>query len=245
MLEFKCEYIVGFPSSVYRICKICESQEIKFNGDVKVFFPTAETVTPEHRKVISRFFKCDIKDQYASSEGAPFIFECSEGKLHEDITTGVFEVLPDFENNETGDEIMVTSFHSSGTPLIRYRIGDTIKRSDETDCQCGWHLPIIDEIGGRADDYIETPKNGQINLGNITNSTKNISGLLSFQLEQFSVFSLQVNVVCDEKFNMKEQQKFLNQLKLRFGSEVEISLKIVDEEILSPSGKFRMIIKSF
>ena len=45
-----------------------------------------------------------------------FIFECSEGKLHEDITTGVFEVLPDFENNETGDEIMVTSFHSSGTP---------------------------------------------------------------------------------------------------------------------------------
>ena len=76
MLEFKCEYIVGFPSSVYRICKFCESQEIKFNGDVKVFFPTAETVTPEHRKVISRFFKCDIKDQYASSEGAPFIFEC-------------------------------------------------------------------------------------------------------------------------------------------------------------------------
>ena len=87
-----------------------------FNGDVKVFFPTAETVTPEHRKVISRFFKCDIKDQYASSEGAPLFL--SEGKLHEDITTGVFEVLINFENNETGDEIMVTSFHSSGTPLI-------------------------------------------------------------------------------------------------------------------------------
>ena len=190
--------------------------QIKFNGDVKCFFRLLKRSHLSIARLFQDFLNVISKINMHHLRVLLLFFECSEGKLHEDITTGVFEVLPDFENNETGDEIMVTSFHSSGTPLIRYRIGDTIKRSDETDCQCGWHLPIIDEIGGgRADDYIETPKNGQINLGNITNSTKNISGLLSFQLEQFSVFSLQVNVVCDEKFNMKEQQKFLNQLKLK------------------------------
>ena len=32
-------------------------------------------------------------NQYASSEGAPFIIECKEGNLHLELQSGVFEVL--------------------------------------------------------------------------------------------------------------------------------------------------------
>ena len=59
---------------------------------------------------------CEIKDQYASSEGAPFIFECPHGKMHIDITSGVFEVLDESGNDADMGELVVTSFSTRGTP---------------------------------------------------------------------------------------------------------------------------------
>jgi phenylacetate-CoA ligase len=240
--EFNCKYIVGFPSSISRICKYCEALGISFDGRIDVFFPTAETVTQEHRDVISRFFGCKVVDQYASSEGAPFIFECSEGKLHADITTGVFEVVDDDGVNADEGEVLVTSFQTRGTPLVRYKIGDSIKLGKGS-CVCGWGLPIVDSIKGRVDDYIDTPVNGQINLGNISNATKNVLGIISFQLIQHTKTCITVKIVAGYSFDQKEKQKFGDALNSRFGNEVQLNLVVVENIALPESGKFQMIVK--
>ncbi len=58
----------------------------------------------------------------------PLFGECEYGNLHYDITTGVIE------NIDNSNEILVTSFLNYGTPLIRYRIGDSMVLKSTINC---------------------------------------------------------------------------------------------------------------
>lgn len=240
--EFKPEFIVGFPSSVYEICEIADSKSLRLNHNVKVFFPTAETVLPQHREVIGRVLGCKLVDQYASSEGAPFILECTKGNLHIHPLTGIFEVVDeDMQPAEEG-ELLVTSFTTHGTPLIRYRIGDRIKlASPNKICGCGSIFPLVDKIEGRSTDYILSPTHGKVNLGNISNSTKDVNGIIKFQVIQYAVDKVQVLIVTNDKFNTIEQGKFVAALQERLGFQLDITIENVDDIPTEKSGKFRIV----
>ena len=240
--KFKPEYLVGFPSSVYEICEIADHRGLKLSSKVKVFFPTAETILPQHREVIGRVLGCRLVDQYASSEGAPFILECEEGGLHIHPLTGMFEVVDESLSPAIEGELLVTSFTTHGTPLVRYRIGDRIKLpSKDKRCECGSLFPLVEKIEGRSNDYILSPTHGKINLGNISNSTKNVNGIIKFQVIQKIPSEVQVLVVATEEFNDSEQKKFLSALGKRLGSRLNIMTKIVEDIPTEKSGKFRIV----
>lgn len=240
--NFKPKFIVGFPSSVYEVCKIADSKGLHLTHKVKVFFPTAETVLPQHREVINRVMGCKLVDQYASSEGAPFILECEAGNMHIHPLTGIFEVVDEDMQPAQEGEILVTSFITHGTPLIRYRIGDRIKlSSSDKICKCGSIFPLVEKIEGRSTDYILSPKHGKVNLGNISNSTKNINGIIKFQVIQDTPETVQVLIVTSQDFNYSEKTKFIAALTERLGSQLEITTKIVDDIPTEKSGKFRIV----
>ena len=240
--KFKPEFIVGFPSSVYEICEIADNLGLKLNHRVKVFFPTAETVLPQHREVIGRVLGCKLVNQYASSEGAPFILECESGNLHIHPLTGVFEVIDENLQPAKEGQLLVTSFTTRGTPLVRYRIGDSIKLSPKNKtCTCGSIFPLVDEIQGRTTDYLVSPTHGKVNLGNLSNSTKDVSGIIKFQAIQDSIDKIKVQVIANESFNIAEQEKFKDALQERFGPETNININIVEDIPNEKSGKFRII----
>lgn len=240
--QFSPEFIVGFPSSIYEICQIADSRGLRLQKKVKVFFPTAETVLPKHREVISRVLGCKLVDQYASSEGAPFILECNSGNLHIHPLTGIFEVVDENMRPSQEGEILVTSFTTHGTPLIRYRIGDSIKLAPEKlECSCGSLFPLVEKIEGRSTDYLLSPTNGKVNLGNISNSTKNIKGIIKFQVIQNTLNNIELLVVHNSHFTAAEQSKLLSALKERLGPEVSINLSLVNDIPNEKSGKFRIV----
>lgn len=240
--KFAPEYMVGFPSSVYELCSMAAVRGLKLENTVKAFFPTAETLLPVHREVISSVLGCKIADQYASSEGAPFILECEHGGLHIHPLTGVFEVVDENMQPAQEGEVLVTSFTTEGTPLIRYRIGDRIKLAPEgKQCACGSCFPLVEKIEGRSTDYILSPTHGKVNLGNISNSTKGVEGIIQFQVIQEELESVRVLVVASSEFNDQEEHKFKAALAERFGPELVISLQVVSEIPKEKSGKFRFV----
>lgn len=242
LTKFQPEFIVGFPSSVYELCEIADSLNLQLPTPVKVFFPTAETVLPKHREVIGRVLGCQLVDQYASSEGAPFILECTHGRLHIHPLTGVFEVVDENLQPAKSGELLVTSYTTHGTPLIRYRVGDniTLEDSQET-CSCNSIFPLVKRIDGRTSDYILSPTHGKVNLGNISNSTKNIEGIIKFQVIQHTEDTVQVLVVGSNKFTTKQKDHFKMALTERFGSQMNIDITTVDDIDTEKSGKFRIV----
>jgi len=242
LVSFMPEFIVGFPSSVYEICQIAESKQLTFPGKVKVFFPTAETVLSEHRTTISKVLGCKVIDQYSASEGAPFIIECKSSRLHIHPLTGIFEVNDKFGKPSNEGSLYVTSFSTKGTPLIRYDIGDRIKLSkSDLECDCGLNFPLVDSIEGRTNDYILSPENGKVNLGNISNCTKGIKGIQYFQIIQDIKNEIEVKVVSDSSFTSYEKSSFIDALKERVGNEMIIKLTVVPDIPKEKSGKFRMV----
>lgn len=240
--KFAPEFMVGFPSSVYEICSMAATRGLKLENTVKAFFPTAETLLPIHRDVIQSVLGCKIADQYASSEGAPFILECEEGRLHIHPLTGIFEVVDDNLQPAQEGEVLVTSFTTEGTPLIRYRIGDRIVLAPkDKQCACGSVFPIVNRIEGRSTDYILSPTQGKINSVNISNSTKGIDGIIQFQVIQEELDKVRVIIVATETFDNKQREKFKSALTDRFGTSMAIVMNVVDNIPKEKSGKFRVV----
>lgn len=238
------EYLVGFPSTMYEIAKYGLKNNYDFpEKTVKAIFPTAETITNETREVIESFFKSKIYNQYASSEGAPFIFECINGKLHLELQSGVFEVLDENNNSTQSGRLIVTSFTNEGTPLIRYDIGDLITLEESNIiCSCGNNNPMVIEILGRIDDFIYSPQNGKINLGNISNTLKDTTGIIKFQVIQNEINSLVIKVEIDKSdFNSNIEKKFLQNWRDRVGNQMNLIIEYVDEIEVEKSGKFRFV----
>lgn len=240
--KFKPEFIVGFPSSVYELCKIAKSRGLKLDTPVKVFFPTAETVLQEHRTVIGEIMGCKLVDQYASSEGAPFILECEQGRLHLHPLTGIFEVVDSELKPSSKGELLITSFTTHGTPLVRYRIGDSIELDSSREfCACGLKFPIVKSIQGRTTDYIYSEEYGKVNLGNISNSTKDVKGIICFQIIQNSYDTLEIFIVKNDIYNKHEEIKFISALRERVGNNIKLKIKYVNEIAKENSGKFRIV----
>lgn len=241
--RFSPEFIVGFPSSVYEICQIADSLGLRLKNEVKVFFPTAETVLPEHREVIGRVLGCKLVNQYASSEGAPFILECKAGNLHIHPLTGIFEVVDQDMNSSKNGEILVTSFTTYGTPLVRYRIGDRIAlaKSSKT-CKCGSIFPLVEQIEGRNNDFLYSPSKGRVNSNLLTVFTKNIEGLVCLQVIQNSEEEVHLKVLSDNrKYNNHSEKKLIESIKSLMGESISLKIEYIDYIPREKSGKFRLV----
>lgn len=242
LIKFKPEYFVGFPSNMLEIAKYGMNNNLNFPpGILKAIFPTAESILPLDRELIESYFHCGVYDQYASSEGAPFILECTHKKLHLELQSGVFEVLDNRNQPAQSGRLVVTSFTTHGTPLIRYDIGDSIALSDET-CTCGNHNPLVKQILGRIDDYIYSPERGKINLGNVSNTLKDIKGIVNFQAIQNDVDHIVIKIIKDDvTFTQSQMNKFKQNWVDRIGEQVKLEFEYVQAIPVEKSGKYRLI----
>lgn len=242
---YQPEFIVGFPSSIFTICEIADSKGLRIKKPVNVFFSTSENLTPKYREVISRVLGCKIADHYSASEGAPIILECTASSLHLNPLSGVVEVLDENLLPVREGELIVTSFTSHGTPLIRYRVGDIIKLApDDKTCVCGSSFLLIESIEGRSSDYIYSPEKGKVNQVNIGNSAKGIDGIVSFQIIQEIETEITLRLVVSDDYNKVEESNFLSAIRERVGKKIEINIQYVDEILREKSGKFRIVKNS-
>lgn len=244
LISYKPEYFVGFPSSIFEIAKYGRNHGYDFPANtVKAIFPTAETITNEMREVIEGFFKTRMYNQYASSEGAPFIFECVNGNLHLELQSGVFEVLDSDNNPCDSGRLVLTSFTTEGTPLIRYDIGDTlVLENPSKKCCCGNNNPLVKEILGRIDDYVYSPENGKINLGNVSNTLKDTKGIIRFQVVQNELDALEIFVVKDDSvYNASVEKKFIKNWRDRIGEAMRLKVTYVEDIPVENSGKYRLV----
>src|SRR5207302_10507676 len=109
------------------------------NVGPRAILVSAETVFAHQRRAIESAFGAKLYNQYSSSEGAPFISECRDGRLHMHLDSGLVEIIdPHGDPVPPGQlgQMVVTSFTTHAIPLLRYAIGDTAIPSME-----GWPCP--------------------------------------------------------------------------------------------------------
>lgn len=244
--KFSPQYLDGYPSAFYIIANFGLKNGIKLKCQPIAITTTAETLYDYQRSIIQEFFQCKVYNQYASSEGSPFITECKSGCLHVNMDSGVFEFLN--KNNELAKpgeiaRMVVTSFRNLKTPLIRYDILDTVILSEQMDCGCGCKMPIIEKIIGREDDILWTEEKGYV--GRMDTAYKGLEGILQSQIIQLTPSKFIIRNVIDKMFTKDIEYKFKKNLIDRLGSNIELNFEYVDSIPLGKNGKFEAVKRKF
>jgi phenylacetate-CoA ligase len=147
---FAPDYVVAFPSTLL---------ELGENAGVRPALITtgAEVLEPEVRGLLERRFGAPVRDIYGAIETGLLAFECASGKgYHLNDDEIHFEWLPAERPADGLHELVVTPLFARATPLVRYRLGDLVRRLPGR-CPCGSWLPRIAAIEGRRDDWLVRP----------------------------------------------------------------------------------------
>ena len=184
-------------------------------------------------------------DFYGLEERVVFATEClhHEGK-HLNFEYGYTEILDD-ENNPvtTGNKgyLVSTSLQNYGLPLIRYKTSDITSFIPET-CACGRHMPRIQNISTKVEDIIVTPSGNMISSSSLTHPFKSINGIRKSQIIQDDIDNIRLRIVTDSTFNDSDKNVLLENFKYRVGSDINITVDVLDDIRPEKSGKYRWVI---
>lgn len=236
--RFQPAVINGFVSAIYQLASYLLQTGTPVTFQPKAVLTTSETLLPYQRQTIEQAFGCPVRNQYASSEGAPFVVECACGNLHYLWYTGIIESYPTAQ----GTEMLVTGFDTRGTPLIRYRIGDMWEPSGDT-CPCGSCFPVVRRVEGRAVDYLVSPRYGKVSLAHLADVIKGLpSSVVNTQYVQKEPTVIHIRMVVDRAlFTAEDQRRIVEEMAYRFGDDMRFDIEIVDHIEREPSGKYRLI----
>lgn len=244
--SFKPELIDGYPSAIGKLAEYMLDEHISLSYQPKAVATTAETLTESMKSMIEKAFRCPVYNQYASSEGAPMICQCRNGNMHLWIDTGVFEFVNkiDVSDDLEKADLVVTSFRNRKTPLIRYRIGDSVLLyKDGRSCQCGCEYPVIHSILGREDDILFTKEKGYV--GRLDTAYKGLQSIQESQIVQTAIDKIEVYIVMDKGYSSDTEDFLKKNLEDRLGTEISYEFKYVDNIARGANGKFRSVIRKF
>ncbi|HLY19765.1 MAG TPA: hypothetical protein VKR61_21210 [Bryobacteraceae bacterium] len=239
--RFQPAYLSGYPSAMYVLADYYR-QSGRTAPKLKAALTSAETLLDHQRRAIEETFTTRVSDQYGQAEMQSFWYECEAGSMHAHPLAGVTEILrADGTPAAPGEmgEVVLTGLVNYAMPLIRYRVGDTARFATQS-CPCGRGMPVIEEIGGRLDDFVFTRERGF--LGRLDPVLKGIHNIVESQIEQPSLDLLRIRFVPAPRFTNDDLQLLENNLRARVGRSIHLEFECTNHIPRSANGKFRFVI---
>ena len=212
---------------------------------VELVMLTAEKLNDHDRQNIQEYFKCEIFDYYGSTEQSIFIYRPSDKEYYEvSNLTGYLEVRKEdgclASDGEEG-ELLVTSYTSSYTPLVRYQIGDRCVVHRQIVLEDGSLHYTLKEIIGRNEESFRT-RDGRIVsrfslvLKFLPNSILRAQLFLSEKSNEIKVV-----YVADVDIKTYEFDRFVSKISEMVGLGYAFSFDRVKDLTRDLSGKIRTV----
>jgi phenylacetate-CoA ligase len=246
--RFAPQLLDGYPSALYVLARHIIENQIRLTFTPVAIATTAETLEPAQRQAMEEAFQCKVYNQYASSEGAPVITECPQGRLHLIPESGIFEFLdPQGKPARPGSigEMVVTSFCNWKVPLLRYRIGDMVRLPSEDEaCPCGREFSWVADILGREEDLLVTSSGGIIGMVSYR-VFKRARHIRSAQIIQETPSRLRLRIVREPGYGPDIEVYLTREFAALFGPETTLIFEYVEHIPLTPNRKFRAALRCF
>lgn len=241
----------GYGSSLVIFARYIKQVGYKPSG-IKVVLTTGEVLMPNYRKELEEVFRAPVFDAYGAGDGGIVSHECSyHNGLHITEELCVIEITDKEGNNLPDGEVgfvTTTDLENYAFPFIRYHVGD-LSYIKKDPCPCGRHTRQFGEVMGRAGKLLYN-KQGvpisptmlpimlypQLDYHNVEYQQE-YNKIDRFQIRQDSRGDIQILLKMKEgAADPMYREEIVENYKRHFvGSEV--TLRIVDEIPLLPSGK--------
>ncbi len=202
--------IVGIPIQVLYFSRL-ESEV--FKNKIKKILLSADYVPETLIKEITDKFGCKVFTHYGMTEmgyGGGVECEALNG-YHMRDNDLYFEIINPLtgktvENGQYG-EIVFTTLHREGMPLIRYRTGDTACFNLEP-CLCGTFLKTMSRVVGRIENKIKISKNEFIHMKDLDEIILSFEEVINYKayIENENKIFIDIITRKEEDFNKIEKE---------------------------------------
>ncbi len=227
---FQPHYLNGYLSSIWYFAKLLEEHKIKINSPVKGIFLISENVDIEQRNFIEQFFNTRSITFYGHSERCVIAEEKIPNRYMFDPYYGYTELKASGENRYS---IVSTGFLNQIMPFIRYLTDD--------ECYSDGKYYAID--GKRCSSIGLVGKNNEFlpALGFVfgVNFFKNV---LAHQYVQHEKGKAEMLIIVNGEFRKEELVTMKKEIDFHNEGIIDMEIKVVDDLILSPRGKFQRVI---
>jgi phenylacetate-CoA ligase len=217
-------YLFTSPSMALRLAEIARADSRRRHLQAVVTF--GEVVRAEHRAAVAAAFGARLIDRYSSEEMGWLAFQCPRHDHYHALSGTAHLEIVDEDNRpvaagETG-RVLVTALHQYAMPIIRYDIGDHAVAGQP--CDCGIHLPVIQEILGRERSFIRLP-NGTTRLARLTGEYwRSIAPVREYRLVQYADGEIEAFVTTERSLLAAEIHALENMLLSRLHPDLKVRI---------------------
>ena len=213
----------------------CERREIKFPS-VKFILCSYEFVSVVHRKILQRVFGVPVFNLYGSTETGHLLMENERGEMKASLEDVFYEVL---ETDERGvGDLVVTTLTNDFMPLLRYRVGDLVERSER---------PYVTHylVHGRSRDILRRRDGRRVTTLDVDQCFAGAAGIAHYQLRQTADGDCRLQYIPDREEPRAEE---LNRVTEQIENLLQLENRIATEAVKIlpplPSGKFRLTCRA-
>lgn len=226
--RYNPEFIHGYQSAIYNLCKLLDSKNEKLSVNIKGVFFISETVDEDKKQFIEKFLGCKSLAFYGHTERAVFGEE-----YNDDYSFNMLYGYTENINIDNQDRIVCTGFLNRKMPLIRYLTDDVIEIENNKR-----------HIVGHKDKEILIGKNGEMLSITILNlNTEAFEKIRIYQFEQIEPGKVTFKIVQDQKLEESDIKKIKKVLDSKINNILDYKIEIVDNIKLSNRGKYSKVIQ--
>lgn len=242
---FRPRMLFGYPSALARLAFRAQETGLPLNDlGIRVAFCTSEVLRPEWRAAIALAFGCGVANEYGARDAGFIARECPAGGMHLSAEELIVEVVDEagtpLPAGEEG-ELLVTNLAGPEFPFIRYRTGDRGVLSSRI-CACGRGLPLLESIGGRANDGLIPVAGGWVHGSAVNHLLREMPGLKAYRVTQNSLEFVTIQLALQTPLTQAAAARLTTHLRRLLGQSVQVRIETVEHIPPEANGKFRHII---
>ena len=247
--EYRPEYLHAYPTAAEMLARY-RLDGGKFTFEPDLITVGSEALTDMARQAIRQAFpKTQLVDHYGMSECLPLSTECSRGRKHINTDYAILEPVDAQDQpvapGELSDHVLVTNLVNHVQPVIRYRVDDSIRVSDEP-CPCGSVLPTVEVVSRKGSQIHLRSNQGRWQMLSppvVVDTMLRAVGVAQFQVIHVRQNELDVKVIPMKGFAPLEVvasvgRQFANVLeRLECGHTVTVAVGVVDGFLRTEGGE--------
>jgi phenylacetate-CoA ligase len=245
--RFNVSFIHTYPSTAREFSTFLQNNRLD-TSPIKAYLAGSEQVFEHQLELMENRLGIRLYNWYGHSEKLILPRYCGKSKLyHVEPTYGYFELV-DSEGNvikepgKTG-EMVGTSFHNPGMPLIRYRTGDYAEYVGPGCPVCGKTVPVIQEIHGRwAGDKIYGADGAFVTTTALNLHSDLYTVINGLQYIQDKKGELDVLVIKGPGYLPRHEKGLYQHFQRRLSAGTKVWIRYVDHLIRQPNGKFLLLV---
>lgn len=228
--EYKPRFLNGYLSAIYTFAKFLEESGLKLKIKLKGIFLISENIDNNQRSFVEKFFNVESLTFYGHSERCIIAQE----RKHNHYVFDPFYGYTEFVKSENGlISIVGTGFLNYTMPLIRYITDDTCEPEGDYYLIKGKRIGTMGIYGKNNEFFGQSAFNFHNDMfRNVTN----------YQFVQRKRGECDFLIMVNKDFDVAEIDIMLKEIDKKSKGIIDFNIKVVENLILTPAGKFNMIV---